>query len=179
MNQIEQLKTNANWYLMLGISLIILGTLAVIFTFTSTLFSLIYLGSFLLVLGVFEAVKAFKLNLWKSFFLHIFLAILYGACGAFILAYPTVNAITLTLALAIFFVITGLLRIIFAFAPQTPHKGWLAFNGFCTLLLGVLIWQQWPSSGLWVIGMLVGIDAIITGWTWVMLSLAAKRLAQR
>lgn len=173
----QQLRANANWYLILGISLVVLGTLAMLFTYTSTIFSIIYLGAFLIVLGVFEVIKAFKLNLWKSFFLHLFLGVLYIAGGAFILAYPTVNAITLTLALAIFFMISGVVRILFAFSPYVIHKGWLAFNGFCTLLLGVLIWYQWPFSGLWVIGMLVGIDAIITGWTWIMLSLAAKKLA--
>jgi uncharacterized membrane protein HdeD (DUF308 family) len=172
----QQLKKNANWFLLLGIGLIVLGMLAVFFTFTSTLFSIVYLGAFLIVLGAFEAIKSFKINLWSNFFLHIFLAILYIAAGIFILAYPVINAVTLTLLLAIFFVISGIAKIIMAWSPQAVHKGWLAFNGAVTLLLGILIWQQWPLSGLWVIGMLVGIDAIFTGWTWVMLALAVKRL---
>ena len=57
-----------------------------------------------------------------------------------------------------------------------PHKGLLLFNGIITLILGILIWAEWPFSGLWVIGTLVGIDAIFTGWTWILLSLKAKNL---
>jgi uncharacterized membrane protein HdeD (DUF308 family) len=46
-----------------------------------------------------------------------------------------------------------------------------------TLLLGILIWAQWPVSGLWVIGLFVGIDLIFSGWSWVALALAARSLA--
>jgi uncharacterized membrane protein HdeD (DUF308 family) len=54
--------------------------------------------------------------------------------------------------------------------------GWLLLHGVINLLLGVLIWRQWPLSGLWVIGLFVGIDMIFNGWSLVMLSLAAKNL---
>lgn len=175
----KQLAANANWYLALGISMVVFGTLAVIFSFTSTLFSIIYLGAMLIVLGIMEAVKAFKLSKWSSFFLHIGLGILYVAGGGFILYNPALNAITLTLMLAIFFVVAGIARMIFALVGTVPHKGWLILNGALTLLLGVLIWQQWPVSGLWAIGMLVGVDAIFTGWTWVMLSSMAKKVGTK
>lgn len=180
MNQVDsvalkQLKENWKWFLTLGIGLVILGTLAVMFAYTSTLFSLIYLGSFMLVTGGFEVIKSFKINKWSSFFLHLFLGIFYIGSGLFILFYPGLNAITLTLFLAIFFVVSGILRIVFALAKKLPHRGWLIFNGLLTIILGILIWKQWPSSGLWVIGMFVGIDAIVTGWTWIMLSLAARK----
>jgi uncharacterized membrane protein HdeD (DUF308 family) len=57
-----------------------------------------------------------------------------------------------------------------------PHKGWILISGAITLLLGILIWAQWPYSGLWVIGTFIGIDMILTGITWVQLSLIAKNL---
>ena len=49
-------------------------------------------------------------------------------------------------------------------------------NGICTTILGILIWQQWPVSGVWALGLLLGVDMIFTGWTWIMLSLAAKSI---
>ena len=54
----------------------------------------------------------------------------------------------------------GAMRLIFAMAEQFPGRGWVAFNGLVTFALGVMIWRQWPESGLWVIGTFVGIDLI-------------------
>jgi uncharacterized membrane protein HdeD (DUF308 family) len=173
----KQLKQNADWFLLLGIGLVILGTLALLFSYKSTLFTVMYLGILLTIMGFFEGIKAFKLSQWSSFFLHLFLAVLYIISGVFITSNPLVNAITLTLLLSIFFVVTGILRIIFAFAKHVVHKNWMILNGVITTVLGLLIWAQWPVSGLWVIGMFVGIDAIFTGWTWIMLSLAAKKIS--
>jgi len=175
---VHQLKKNTTWYLMLGIGLVILGMLAVIFAFSSTIFSVIYLGVFLVVIGFFEIVKAFKINRWGHFLLHLILGILYMMAGVYIVMYPAENAIGLTLFLAILLIVAGILRIVFALVRTVPHKGWLIVNGVLTLILGLLIWRQWPMSGLWVIGMFVGIDAMITGWTWIMVALAAKQLVK-
>ena len=173
---IKQLKENANWFLILGISLVVLGTLGIIFSYVSTLFSVVYLGSFLIVLGIFEGIKSFKVHQWSNFFLHLSLSIVYTMGGFFIVFYPIINAISLTLLLALFFIVAGILRIVFSISKHTPHRAWLALNGLLTLLLGILIVYQWPLSGLWVIGMFVGIDILFTGWTWIMLSMAVKKI---
>ena len=54
--------------------------------------------------------------------------------------------------------------------------GWILLDGVVTLALGVMIWRQWPSSSLWVIGTLVGINMIMTGVTRLMINLAARRV---
>ena len=173
---IKQLKENSNILFLLGISLTVIGSLAVIFAYASTLFSVVYLGILLIIVGFIEGFQSFKLHKWGNFFLHFFLGILYIIAGFFIISNPTINAITLTLFLAIFFVVSGIAKIIFSFSKQVPHKGWLALNGVLTTILGILIWSQWPFSGFWVIGVFVGIDTIFTGWTLIMLSLAAKNM---
>lgn len=172
----QQLKDNANWFLGLGIGLVILGTLAIIFSYLTTLFSVMYFGAFMVVVGLFESVKSFKMHLWSSFFLHLFLAVLYIVGGGFIVMYPAINAISLTLLLSLFFIVSGILKIIFALTCKTPHAFWLLVNGLITLLLGVCILNQWPLSGLWVIGMLIGIETLFTGWTYIMLAAAAKKI---
>ncbi len=173
---LRQIQENRNWYLGLGIGLVVLGSLAIIFSFLSTLISVVYLGLLIIIVGIFEGVKAFKINLWANFFLHLFLSIFYIVGGFFITLNPALSALSLTLLLAIFFVVSGILRIIFGLAKHVPHKGWLILNGVVTLALGLLIWYEWPYSGLWVIGTFIGIDAIFTGWTWIMLSMATKKL---
>ena len=45
---------------------------------------------------------------------------------------------------------------------------------FPTLLLGLMIYKQWPASGLWVIGLFVGIEMLFNGWAWIMLALSLR-----
>jgi uncharacterized membrane protein HdeD (DUF308 family) len=92
-----------------------------------------------------------------------------------IVANPGAGALVLTLILAVFFMVAGLFRIMAALTMRFPQWGWLLVSGIVTLLLGLLIWRQWPVSGLWVIGLFIGIDMIFCGWSWVMAALAARR----
>lgn len=173
---LKQLKENRNWFLALGISLVVLGTVALIFSVATTMMTVAFLGIVLVTAGIFEAIKSFKINKWSTFFLHLFLSILYVVAGAFILFNPVINAISLTLLVAMLFIVSGILKIVFSFAKNLPHRFWLLLNGVLTIILGILIIQEWPSTGLWVLGMLLGIDLLFAGWTWIMLSLAAKDL---
>lgn len=173
---LKQLKENWAWYLVFGIAMSIFGIFATVYSFTATLFSIIYFGITLIILGIFEVVQAFKLNRWSNFFLHMFLGILYSVGGFYMLYNPLINALTLTLLFSFFFIISGILKVIFSLLNKMPHKIWLLINGILTTVLGILILQQWPISGLWAIGLMLGVDMIFTGWTWIMLSLAAKNI---
>jgi uncharacterized membrane protein HdeD (DUF308 family) len=173
---LQQLKLNWGWYLTLGISLIVLGSLATLYAWTATLVSVVYIGFLLLTLGFFEAIKSWKIHRWSTFFLHMFLSLLYGVSGAFIIADPTINALSLTLLLSIFFIVAGIMKVVLAVTRAVPHPFWLILNGILTTTLGILVWYQWPESAFWALGMIVGINMIITGWTWVMLALVAKNV---
>jgi uncharacterized membrane protein HdeD (DUF308 family) len=173
---LRQLKDNWFWYLVLGISLVVIGTFAIIYSVASTIFSIMYLGGLLIVFGFVESFKSFKISKWSTFFLHLLLGIALIFGGFFILTHPLINALTLTLFFAIAFIVFGALKIGFSLFGDLPHKGFLFLNGLISLILGILLWQQWPISGLWAIGTFVGIDAIFTGWTWIFLSFKAKNL---
>jgi hypothetical protein len=79
---------------------------------------------------------------------------------------PVLAVESLTLVLAAAFVVGGVFRIIVALVERFPSWGWVLANGVITVLLGIAIWRQWPASGLWVIGMFVGIDLVVNGVTW-------------
>ena len=44
-------------------------------------------------------------------------------------------------------------------------------------MLGWMIWNQWPLSGAWAIGVLVGIKLLVVGWAIVCLGMAARARA--
>jgi uncharacterized membrane protein HdeD (DUF308 family) len=173
---LAQLKKNASWYFILGIGLIIGGILALIYSYTATVVSVTYLGILLLITGIFTAIKAWTVSSLPTFFLHLGLGALYSITGLYIIAYPVWSALNITLLLSLFFVIAGITSCVCALTQQIPLRGWVFSNGLIATFLGILIWYQWPYSGLWAIGTFVGIDMLMTGATWVQLALMAKEI---
>ena len=173
---LHELRRNWGWILALGIALVILGMIAIGDVVFFTVVSVIFLGWVLLIGGVVEAVQAFRHRKGGSFFLHLLSAVLAVVVGFMLLENPQAGALVLTLMLAVYFIAGGLFRIFGALTMRLPSWGWMVFNGVVTLLLGVLVLAHWPVSGVWVIGLFIGIDLIITGWSRVMLALAVRKL---
>jgi uncharacterized membrane protein HdeD (DUF308 family) len=91
---------------------------------------------------------------------------------------PELSAIALALVLAISFVVQGAFRIGAALTTRIDGWGSLLASGIITLLLGLMIWNEWPFSGVWVIGVFVGIDMCFYGGWLVSLALTARKLAK-
>ena len=179
LTDLEEFRRNATWFLVLGVILVILGFIAVGRSVSVTLASMYFFGWLLVIGGVVEAVQAFWQRQWGGLFFNLLSGVLYVVVGFMVLGNPEAGAVALTLLIALFFLIAGAFRIIVALTMRFPEWHWLLLNGAITLLLGLLIWKQWPSSALWVIGLFIGIELIFTGSAWVMLSLAARRLVSK
>jgi uncharacterized membrane protein HdeD (DUF308 family) len=177
LGDIQELQQHWVWLLGLGIISIILGAIALSSSVLFTMASVIFFGWILLVVGVLEVAHGFWQRRWGGVFLHLLNGILSVVVGVLMIGNPAASALILTLLLAMFFMVAGLFRISAALVMRFPRWGWRLLNGIVTLLLGILIWAQWPLSGLWVIGLFVGVDLIFSGWASVMLSLAARQAA--
>jgi uncharacterized membrane protein HdeD (DUF308 family) len=171
---VAALKGKWGWILALGIVEIILGTIAIGAPVVMTLVSAVFFGWLLLFGGILSGVHAFWRKQWKGFFLDLVIGVLYAVAGFMVIANPAEAAVTLTLLIAMFLLMSGIFRIIVALTGHLQHWGWVLLNGVITAGLGVLIWRQWPLSGLWVIGLFIGIDMIFYGWSLVMLSMMVK-----
>lgn len=175
--ELQELHRHWGWWLALGFSLIVLGFLALSWSVLFTMVSVIFFGWILLIAGVMESIQAFRQRRWGGFLLHLLNGILSLVVGLLFLLNPGAGALILTLLLAMFFIVAGIFRTVAALHLRYPTWGWQLFSGIVTLILGILIWAQWPVSGLWVIGLFVGIDLIFSGWARVMLALAARNPA--
>lgn len=171
---IDEVRNNWGWFLALGVLLVLLGCAVISSSFYATIFSVFILGFFLLGAGVVQIIQAFMARKWSGLFLSLMLGLLYIVVGAFCAARPAVAAISLTLWIAAFCFIAGLFRMLTALILHFDGWGWVFFNGLITFILGAMIYAEWPFSGLWIIGLFVGIDMILSGWSWILLSLSAK-----
>jgi uncharacterized membrane protein HdeD (DUF308 family) len=173
-DEIKNLRGQWGYLLALGIVFIVLGTLAILASFIATLTLTITFGILLAVGGFLQAVTSIWTGPWSGRLLHLLLGILYLVAGAFMIRHPLPAAAVITLVLAAAYVAAGLMRIAYAATHRGPGSGWVLLNGLITLVLGIVVWVNWPWDSLWVIGLFVGVDMLFMGWTWVMLATAAR-----
>jgi uncharacterized membrane protein HdeD (DUF308 family) len=124
--------------------------------------------------GVIEAIHAFRVRGWRGVSLHLIAGILGILIGLMIVTHPVAGALAWTLLFASFFTVIGAFRIITGVRLKFRHWGWTVLDGAISLLLGVMLAIEWPWSGVWFIGFALGISMLFRGWSYVMLSLAAR-----
>ncbi len=173
---LHELRHSWGWFLLLGILLIVAGCFALGYSFVATVISVVIFGSVLFVTGIMEAASILFVRRWHGYFLHLLMGILDIILGIIIVAQPLQAAVVLTLIIACFFLIGGIYRLVSAISMQFPHWGFAAFSGLVSILLGLMLWAQWPVSGLWFIGMCIGIDLIFRGSAWVSLALRLRQV---
>ncbi len=163
-------------FLMLGVLLVLCGAAAIVVPPLFTLITAIVLGIALMVAGIVTIISSFWIGKWSGMLLHLLAGILYLVVGFIVSERPIEGAIIITLFIAATFIVLGLFRIVSALVVRYPQWGWVLFNGIITLLLGLVIYRHFPNSALWVIGILVGVELVFNGWTWIMLALAVKKI---
>lgn len=171
----ELMPRSYGGYLVLGILLIILGFIAIWASAFTTLFSIFLLGMVLLIGGVVEFFYAFTARHVGGFFIDMLLAFLYGLAGLFLIFNPVAGAYTVTFIIAFFLVITGVFKIITPIFTRTEGAIWLVLSGVISAILGILILRHWNYSALVILGFFIGLELIVTGFTWVALSFTQRR----
>lgn len=171
----QELRQGLGWTLALGILIAVLGAVAIVFPLVSTVTLTLFFGWLFIAGGIFKAVYAFQVHGVGSKIWRLVLAVLYVGAGILMLTYPLKGAFTLTLVLAITILVESVLEVIMAFQVRpAPNWGWMLISGVSGIILGILIWNQLPSSALWVIGLLVGINLLMSGLWITMFSLSAR-----
>ena len=166
-------------FLLLGIALVVLGSLCIIDPFVPTLASVLVLGFLLIAAGITQIVSSFWAGKWSGMLMHLLIGVLYVVVGYMIVDAPVINMVLITKFTAIFLIVSGAFRMISALVMRFPDWGWALLNGGVTLLLGIIINRQLPEAALWVIGLFVGIEMLFNGWAWVMLALDLRAVAKK
>lgn len=170
-------KKVTGWYIAAAVLFIILGMFAIIEPGVAGLGVTLLVGWLLVFGAVMHFIAAFKGGGAKQVLLQVLIGILYLIGGLYFLTHTIMGVATLTLLLAGIILAEGVLELIAYFRLRKEGaSGWMLLNAIITLLLGCLIWFHWPSSTVWAIGTLVGVNLLMTGITRLMFGLAARKL---
>ena len=175
---LAEAKKNAGLLIFLGVLTVIFGILAIAAPFVTGIAVAMFVGFLLIFTGIARTVHAVKSQQWGTGIWGTVIGLLGVAAGLLMVFRPVVGLAWLALLLAVYFLVDGISEIIAAFKIKPdPGWGWELFNGIVALLLGIMIWRQWPVSGAWAIGVLVGIHILMSGWTMIILGTGARRVA--
>jgi len=175
---LEEAKKNAGLLIFLGVLTVVFGFLAIAAPFITGIAVTIFVGVLLVFMGVAQVVHTFKSKQWGTGIWGTIIGLLAAAAGLLMLFRPAEGLASLTLLLAAYFLVDGICEIIAAFKIKPDQGwGWVLFNGIIALILGFLIWSEWPFSGIWAVGVLVGVHILISGWTMIILGTGARRVA--
>jgi uncharacterized membrane protein HdeD (DUF308 family) len=152
---------------LLGIVLLAGGVLVLGDIALATFISTLFIGFTAIAVGAFEIIHAFWTKGWGGFVWHVVLGVLYIVFGWMIVSQPVSGALILTLGLGLVFLASGIVRVIVAFMHWS-EGGWLMLvSGAFGILAGLVIVTGWPVTGIWVLGLLLGVDLISHGLAWL------------
>jgi uncharacterized membrane protein HdeD (DUF308 family) len=156
----------------------VLGLFASSYAYFTTVASAMLFGWVLVFAGVTLGVMSVMSGKWSGFLLTLAAGILSVITGIMVLRAPLSGAATLTLLIAMFFVVTGIFRAVSSIIMQFPKWGWSLLSGIVSIVLGAALIGSWPEVSLWFLGFYVGIDLIVHGFAWCMFALSVRGLSR-
>ena len=170
-------RESLGWLTTVSVLMIIAGILAIVVPPAAGIAVAILVGWLLVFSGGAHLAFAWRTRGTGGFPWEVLLGILYIAVGAYLLLHPVAGLTSLTLALAIYLFVEGILELALSLLLRPmPGSRWILLDSIITLILAVMIWRTWPSSTEWVIGTLVGVSMLFSGVTRLMLCTAARRV---
>jgi len=172
----QTLRDHWQWLFGLGFVLVMLGLIAIMLATFTTFISVIFFGFVLLLNGSLLSYQAFKLwrQSWGRLIYSLGVGILYSLIGLIFIMNPWQGALSLTLLLAIAYIILGLYRMLLVITYRHPGWSWLLLSAALTLMLGALILFNLSTFSFWIIGVFLGVDILFIGLSYIMLALSAK-----
>jgi uncharacterized membrane protein HdeD (DUF308 family) len=172
-----------HWVLFLieGIVLVILGIAAILLPVLATITFTILIGWLFLISGVVGLIT----TLWMhtrvpGFWWSLVSALIAIAAGIVLLLWPISGSLSLTLLLTAFFIVEGVVSIMYAIEHRNQLSGrwgWMLVSGIVDLILAAIIIAGLPGTAFWALGLLVGINLLFGGTAMIGMAFAARHPA--
>lgn len=162
---------NRGWFIALGV-------IAIAAPLATTVVAKIFLGWLFLIAGIAQIIHAFYAQGWKGFLADLLMGLLYAFVGGWLAFFPLAGIIGLTVLLAAMFIVEGIFKFVIGLQAR-PADGWMwmMISGVIAFLAGALVFMELPGSAAWAIGLIVGINILMTGTAFLMMALSAGKSA--
>ncbi|MFT5705191.1 MAG: uncharacterized membrane protein HdeD (DUF308 family) [Shewanella sp.] len=168
-------KSLSRWSFGCGILVIILGMIAIAAPYFAGLSINALIAALLIIAGVTKTMFAFKADSFGSGTGQFLFGGLTVLCGVGLVLFPMFGLASITLLLISYFLIDGTFTVSASLTMRpTNGWGWMLVNGLITIALGIVIASDWPVSGVWAIGLLLGVRLVMSGFVILMLARAAE-----
>lgn len=172
---LDAIRKNWAWHVLFGLLLMIAGVYGAAYSTLVTMGIMLWFGVLLLFSGAFHLFYAFSNRTKFVIFLECFFALLSFVLGIYFIAFPAAASVFITLLVGLFLILRGVFRITYAFLMRDFAIWWLVlFTGIIAAVLGILILVNWPSSGLWIIGLYISVEIFLTGLSMFLFALSAR-----
>lgn len=174
------IQPKAGWAIGLGILMMVLGMVAIAAPIFTSFAANLVLGWLFILGGIVQGIYAFQHHQrGRSLFLNVVLALIALIVGIILIANPLAGVVSLTLLVGLYFLADGIFRVFLAFQlrPQ-PRWGWVLINAILMIILGVLIWSQWPFNAPWLLGLLVGVGLLVNGFASLIYGITVRSMDQ-
>ncbi len=171
----DNAKSKGRNVFLFGVVVMILGILAMLAPMVTGFSVTVLLGILVIGAGIARMFWAFDADGFGKGLLAFALGGLTLVAGGILIAKPLVAASVLTILLASYFLIDGIFEIVAAFQIKPEGWGWLLFAGCVSVLLAIMLWWQFPLSGPWAMGILIGIKLFLVG---ILMMTVGRRVRQ-
>lgn len=172
----RSLKDHWQLFVIQGVLLVILGALAIAVPAIASVAVAAFVGWLLFFAGVMRAITLIRSPHAPGYWSSLLLAILTAILGIVLALFPISGAVTLTMLLTAYFIVHGIASFIFAFSVKGDTGRWvlLALGGIIDLVLAALVIAGWPATGVFILGLYVGINMLFTGFALIFAALGAR-----
>ena len=179
----EKLINRPQWFMVRGAMMFVLGSLLLIFTVLVPDLRMLgdrsswlpIISFLLLIIGIMRCLDAFGPNSKALFLLNMQAGIFDAVCGFIILTNFHQDAVTLSLLVSAYLFNQGLLRFILTFSLETPNPKSVRMGGIISVILGTMIWMNWPFSALWFLSFALSTEITTRGWALMFYAHSVKK----
>lgn len=168
-----------SWWVIAGALSVLGGVYAMFNPVAASLTVIVFAGLMFIVLGVVEMITAIQMRAHGGFLWQLALGLLTAIAGYMLLQNPLAGKVALTLVVGAMFAGIGIAKLLVALTIR-PREGWgaIALSGVISLLLAVLIFSDFPQSAATILGILLAVELLSTGFTFLFTGLEIRKLAR-
>lgn len=172
-----RLRTSWVWMAILAVISLVGGVLALANPLAATLAATVLAGWVFALLGALQVVQSFRVTGWPGFLWGLLFGILTLVVGLSLIFNPLAGMVSLTLLVAVLFLIIGVVKILYSFSLRPISGwGWVLASGIVSLALGVMILSNFPYSAVSVLGILLAVELLSNGVLFLLLALGLRKV---